>query len=67
MEKVKGVNVGVITPYNAQVECIREVGVRKEIKGWEEVEVSTVDGFQGREKDAILISMVRCNKKKQVG
>lgn len=30
------------------------------------VEISTVDGFQGREKEAIVISMVRSNSKKEV-
>ena len=31
------------------------------------MEISTVDGFQGREKEAIIISMVRSNSKKEVG
>ncbi|EHA8588415.1 putative Regulator of nonsense transcripts 1 [Cocos nucifera] len=32
-----------------------------------DVEISTVDGFQGREKEAIIISMVRSNLIKEVG
>lgn len=31
-----------------------------------EIEISTVDGFQGREKEAIIISMARSNSKKEV-
>jgi superfamily I DNA and/or RNA helicase len=42
--------IGVITPYNAQVNLIRDT-----LHSYG-VEVSTVDGFQGREKEAIIIS-----------
>lgn len=31
------------------------------------MEISTVDGFQGREKECIIISMVRSNNRKEVG
>lgn len=59
-------DVGVIAPYAAQVTRLREL--RAEAGGaLAEVEVSTVDGFQGREKEAIIISFVRSNDAHQVG
>eukprot|EP00250_Pteridium_aquilinum_P010576 c19487_g1_i1 orf=90-2078(+) len=58
-------DIGIITPYAAQV------GLLKIMRGTEKVlndlEISTVDGFQGREKEAIIISMVRSNNKQEVG
>jgi len=51
-------DIGVITPYNAQVNMIRNK-MQTVCPG---VEVATVDGFQGREKEAIVISMVRSNE-----
>ncbi len=52
--------IGVITPYNNQVDLI----AAKAPKG---VEVATVDSFQGREKDYIIISMTRANDEGEVG
>ena len=48
--------IAVISPYAAQVRLLREgIGVPA-------VEVDSVDGFQGREKEAVLISLVRSNR-----
>lgn len=44
-------NIGVISPYSEQVRKLDDL----------EVEVNTIDGFQGREKDLIIISLVRTN------
>jgi superfamily I DNA and/or RNA helicase len=48
-----------------------QVGLLKSLRADDkilaEVEISTVDGFQGREKEAIIISMVRSNEKHEVG
>ncbi|KAK9834338.1 hypothetical protein WJX81_008466 [Elliptochloris bilobata] len=60
---VRPADIGVITPYNAQVALLREM--RGEALA--AVEISSVDGFQGREKEAIVISMVRCNAEGTIG
>jgi len=52
--------VGVITPYDDQLDLLR-----KNLK--EMVEINTVDGFQGREKEIIIISFVRSSKEKILG
>ena len=57
-------SIGVITPYNAQVALLRELRPER-LSG--HLEISSVDGFQGREKEAIIISMVRSNDKREVG
>lgn len=62
---VQASNIGIITPYNAQVVALRML--RSNIDKLKDMEISTVDGFQGREKEAIIISMVRSNSKKEVG
>lgn len=58
-------DIGVITPYTKQVKEISEKLSNNKIpKG---VEVRTVDGFQGREKEIILISLVRSNNDNEIG
>lgn len=57
-------SIGVITPYSAQVTLLRSM--RADMFG-SDLEVSTVDGFQGREKEVIIISMVRSNSQNEVG
>ncbi len=55
-------DVGVISPYADQVDLID-----RELEDAEDLEVHTVDGFQGREKEVILISLVRANDRGEVG
>jgi superfamily I DNA and/or RNA helicase len=55
--------IGVITPYSAQVRRLRE---RLGGAGGD-LEIDTVDGFQGREKEAIVLSLVRSNRRGEVG
>lgn len=56
-------DMGVITPYAAQVRLLRE----NLAAAYPTLEIDTVDGFQGREKEAILISLVRANPRGEIG
>ena len=65
---VAAADIGVITPYAAQVRTIqRALGDALPAKVAAEVEVRTVDGFQGREKEVIVFSTVRANPERQLG
>ena len=53
--------IAVITPYAAQVKLLREqVKIR-------DLEIDSVDGFQGREKEAVIVSLVRSNRDGEIG
>ena len=62
-------DVGIISPYRAQVQYIRQLVKKKEFfKPYRHlISVNTVDGFQGQERDIIIISMVRSNEEGQIG
>jgi len=53
--------IAVISPYSAQVRLLREMLSKSEI------EIDSVDGFQGREKEAVIVSLVRSNQEGEVG
>ncbi|MGA2030641.1 MAG: AAA domain-containing protein [Thermoguttaceae bacterium] len=53
--------IGVITPYAAQVRLLRS---QLDFPG---LEIDSVDGFQGREKEAVVISLVRSNPRCEIG
>ncbi|MDF1842226.1 MAG: AAA domain-containing protein, partial [Rubripirellula sp.] len=58
---VQPTDIGVIAPYAAQVRLLRH---QLDYPG---LEIDTVDGFQGREKEAILLTMVRSNDRQEIG
>lgn len=58
VEILKGEEIGIIAPYTSQVLLLREMV---------DVEVSTVDGFQGQERDYIILTLVRCNDREEFG
>jgi predicted DNA helicase len=57
-------DVAVISPYDAQVQRLRQLLADHLDAG---LEVDTVDGFQGREKEAVVVSLVRSNEAGEVG
>ncbi|CAN0424137.1 unnamed protein product [Lampetra fluviatilis] len=60
---VKAEDIAVIAPYNLQVDMLRQ----KLSDRHPELEIRSVDGFQGREKEAVILSLVRSNRKGEVG
>ena len=63
------IDVGVISPYRAQVQYLRRLITKREFfKPFRrQISVNTVDGFQGQERDVIVISLVRSNDEGQIG
>jgi hypothetical protein len=63
------IDVGVISPYRAQVQYLRRLVKKRDFfKPFRHlITVNTVDGFQGQERDVVLISLVRSNDDGQIG
>ena len=63
------IDVGIISPYRAQVQFLKKLIKKYEFfKPYRRlISVNTVDGFQGQERDVILISLVRSNDEGQIG
>ena len=55
-------DIAVISPYDAQVQRVRQL-----LADLPDVEVDTVDGFQGREKEAVVLTLVRSNDAGELG
>ncbi|KAK1149099.1 hypothetical protein N8T08_007777 [Aspergillus melleus] len=60
---VKAEDIAVITPYNGQLAVLSQM-LREKYPG---LELGSVDGFQGREKEAVVVSLVRSNEEHEVG
>lgn len=66
-------SIGIVTPYNGQVELIKSlmatdeeyISLSKRLSS--DIEVKSVDGYQGRERDIIIFSAVRSNRESKVG
>lgn len=63
------IDVGIISPYRAQVQYLRQLIRRRDgLRPFRHlISVNTVDGFQGQERDIILVSLVRSNDSGQIG
>ena len=60
---VRPEDIAVVTPYNAQLALL--AGLLRE--RFPSLELGSVDGFQGREKEAVVVSLVRSNPDREVG
>lgn len=60
---VRPESIAVITPYNGQLAILSQMLREK----YPSLELGSVDGFQGREKDAVVVSLVRSNAEHEVG
>jgi DNA polymerase alpha-associated DNA helicase A len=55
--------IALISPYNAQVALLSSLLHTR----FPDLEIGSIDGFQGREKDAVIVSLVRSNEEREVG
>jgi len=62
LERLVPKDIAVISPYDAQVQRLRQI-----LHDAGELEIDTVDGFQGREKEAVVVSLVRSNREGELG
>lgn len=65
----ENIDIAVISPYRAQVRYLRSlISTTENFRSLRRlIKVDTVDGFQGRESDVVIISMVRANDTGQIG
>lgn len=67
IEKLEGHDIGIISPYREQVRLIREeIESDSTLRGLD-IEINSIDGFQGQEKDIIYLSLVRSNDMGELG
>lgn len=60
---VKAEDIAIVTPYNGQLALLSQM-LKERFPG---IELGSVDGFQGREKEAVIVSLVRSNPEREVG
>lgn len=60
-------SLGIISPYRHQLKLITQVFHRDTSSKQDEIEINTVDKYQGRDKACIIVSLVRSNEHSNVG
>ncbi|KAH0211785.1 DNA helicase, partial [Aureobasidium melanogenum] len=60
---IKAEDIAVVTPYNGQLAVLSQL-LKERFVG---IELGSIDGFQGREKEAVIVSLVRSNAEHEVG
>ncbi|KAK0855632.1 hypothetical protein LTR03_001732 [Friedmanniomyces endolithicus] len=60
---VREEDIAVVTPYNGQLALLAQTLKER----WPGLELGSIDGFQGREKEAVVVSLVRSNAEREVG
>ncbi|MCU0431345.1 MAG: AAA domain-containing protein [Cytophagaceae bacterium] len=62
-------SIGIVSPYRAQVRCLQSLIAEDAFfKTYlDRMQISSVDGFQGQERDILYLSMVRCNERGEIG
>lgn len=68
-ENLPAIEIGIISPYKEQREWLKEhLGHQDfDARKLSSIDVKTIDGFQGEERDVIYISLVRSNEKHEIG
>jgi superfamily I DNA and/or RNA helicase len=66
-ENYLGASIGILSPYAEQVRHIRDQISDDDTFSGMDIEVNTIDGFQGQEKDIVYLSLVRSNEKGEIG
>lgn len=66
-EILLGASIGVISPYAEQVRYLNEMCSADEVFYDLDLEINTIDGFQGQEKDVMIVSLVRSNDTGEIG
>jgi len=66
-QKSRNLSIGIISPYKQQTELIRNLFTDFNAVDGVTIDIQTVDSFQGQERDAVFVSLVRSNSDNQIG